>query len=99
MLLSRRLATPLTALASGRAFSSTGLARLGQSDLAISDNPDKTEIVRAATELVDNGKWHLSNGGAGLERPFKFKTFKATWVRTPASSLLIASLSAPLRLM
>ncbi|KAK5125833.1 hypothetical protein LTR85_012109 [Meristemomyces frigidus] len=52
---------------------------LGRSDLAISKGSDEQDIVRAATELVDNGKWHLTEGGVGLERPFKFKTFKATW--------------------
>lgn len=50
-------------------------------DLSISQGGDPETLVQQATDLVDNGKWKVCNEGKGLERPFKFKTFKATWVR------------------
>lgn len=49
-------------------------------DISPSAGEDAQDVLRRATELVDNGKWKLCKGGQGLERPFKFKTFKATWV-------------------
>lgn len=50
------------------------------SDLTLSPNSDPETMVSQTTILVDDGKWKVCNGGKGLERPFKFKTFKATWV-------------------
>lgn len=49
-------------------------------DISPSAGEDAQDLLRQTTELVDSGKWQLCNGGKGLERPFKFKTFKATWV-------------------
>lgn len=49
-------------------------------DIYPSTGEDPQDVLRRATELVVAGKWQLCNGGKGLERPFKFKTFNATWV-------------------
>lgn len=49
-------------------------------DLSVSEGSDADTVVRETTNLVDHGSWQLCNGGKGLERQFKFKTFKATWV-------------------
>ena len=50
-------------------------------DLSPSEGEDGNDLAQQATALIDNGRWRLCNGGKGLERQFKFKTFKATWVR------------------
>lgn len=56
-------------------------------DISPSAGEDAQDVLRQATALIDNGKWQLCNGGKGLERPFKFKTFKATWVGSNGSHL------------
>jgi len=60
---------------------------LERKDLHIAANSEADEVVREATELVDNGRWHLCNDGAGVERPFTFKGFRATWVRAISSRI------------
>ncbi|KAK5129446.1 hypothetical protein LTR08_003239 [Meristemomyces frigidus] len=64
-----------------RHFSSTCAPHLSRADLTLSDPSAAQRIVREATALVEGegAKWHLSAHGAGLERPFRFKTFGATW--------------------
>ena len=49
-------------------------------DITPSKGEDNDELVKQVTTLVDGGRWTLCNEGKGLERQFKFKTFKATWV-------------------
>ena len=49
-------------------------------DLSPSSGEDPENLAKETTELVDHGHWQLCNNGKGLERVFKFKTFKATWV-------------------
>ena len=53
---------------------------LEANDLSLSQSEDNDAVTRQATALVDGGRWRLCNDGKGLEREFKFKTFKATWV-------------------
>ncbi|WPH02004.1 putative pterin 4 alpha carbinolamine dehydratase [Acrodontium crateriforme] len=48
-------------------------------DLKISQGHDGQAVTEAATALVESGKWQVCKQGKGLERTFKFKTFKATW--------------------
>lgn len=50
-------------------------------DIKPSGVEDVSAVANEATQLVDNGRWQLWNQGRGLERQFRFKTFKATWVR------------------
>lgn len=49
-------------------------------DISPSKDEDSDSLARDVTKLVDNGRWTVCNEGKGLERQFKFKTFKATWV-------------------
>lgn len=56
------------------------------SDLSISPGEDAATVTDQTTSLVDDGKWHLCNAGKGVERTFKFKTFKTTWVLPCISS-------------
>jgi 4a-hydroxytetrahydrobiopterin dehydratase len=49
-------------------------------DISPSAGEDPEVLARQTTELIDHGRWRLCNDGKGLERLFKFKTFKATWV-------------------
>lgn len=44
-----------------------------------SDTSQLTSILN--TLLSPTGRWSLSEGGRGVERGFKFKSFKAAWVR------------------
>ncbi|KAK3072208.1 hypothetical protein LTR53_007239 [Teratosphaeriaceae sp. CCFEE 6253] len=72
----RRPSPSLTPL---RSFSATASPRLARSELQIASNSDEADVLRDATTLVDAGRWHLCKDGAGLERPFTFGTFGATW--------------------
>ena len=50
-------------------------------DIAFSANADHEQLSKAIQRLVlPNGKWILCNDGRGVERSFRFKTFKAAWV-------------------
>ena len=53
---------------------------VNKSDIRPSKGEDGDALTEQATSLVDKGRWKLCNDGKGLERQFKFKTFKATWV-------------------
>ncbi len=50
-------------------------------DIKASSGEDVDSLARETTRLVAEGRWQLCNDGKGLEREFRFKTFKATWVR------------------
>ncbi|KAI7302421.1 hypothetical protein KC326_g8973, partial [Hortaea werneckii] len=54
---------------------------LTRADLSIADStPDQESLVQEASQLVDNGgRWRLCREGKGIERGFKFRTFKTTW--------------------
>lgn len=65
-----------------RSFTNSRLMMLKSEDIRPSAGEDAEVLLSQATQLVDAGKWQLCNSGKGLERPFKFKTFKATWVRS-----------------
>lgn len=52
------------------------------SDISPSKGEDVDSLVSQTTALVDSGRWKLCDNGKGLERKFKFRTFKATWVIT-----------------
>jgi len=48
---------------------------------AFSENEDVEALQEKLTPLltINGGKWRISANGKGLERPYKFKTFKKTW--------------------
>lgn len=48
--------------------------------LSPSPREDAEDLATQTIALVDHGRWNLCNDGKGLERVFKFKTFRATWV-------------------
>ncbi|KAI7606291.1 hypothetical protein KC343_g13463 [Hortaea werneckii] len=54
---------------------------LTRADLSIADStPDQEALVQETSQLVENGgRWRLCREGRGVERGFKFKTFKTTW--------------------
>lgn len=62
---------------------------LTRADLSIADStPDQETLVQETSQLVENGgRWRLCREGRGIERGFKFKTFKTTWVRVVHLSL------------
>ncbi|KAK0251329.1 hypothetical protein LTR29_017471 [Friedmanniomyces endolithicus] len=62
-----------------RTFATTPPARLKSSELKVSSNSDASRVLAEATQLLDDGHWRLCDQGEGLEREFRFKTFKATW--------------------
>lgn len=71
-----------------RNFSATRPTMVDIKDISPSPGENAEELATQTTNLVDNGLWQLWNGGKGLERQFKFKTFKATWVRSLAQHMV-----------
>lgn len=57
------------------------------SDISPSKGENVDSLVSQTTALVDSGRWNLCDNGKGLERKFKFRTFKATWVITRSRSM------------
>jgi 4a-hydroxytetrahydrobiopterin dehydratase len=50
---------------------------------AFSANADIPSLTASLSPLLrPNGRWQLTPKGNGVERSFKFKTFKKTWVRS-----------------
>lgn len=80
MVVLRRLFTVPIKVSCIRTFATTRPAMVARLDLSISGHNNEETVVREATNLIDDGRWRLCNGGAGLERDFKFGTFKNTWV-------------------
>lgn len=63
----------IQSMSSSREFSQVIHASAGE---------DEEKLTRNATQLVNPaGRWNLIENGKGLEREFKFKSFKVTWVR------------------
>ncbi|KXT08219.1 hypothetical protein AC579_8679 [Pseudocercospora musae] len=62
-----------------RAFSSRFPVMVDASAVSISQGEDQATVLAQASELVDHGKWQICDDGKGLERGFKFKTFKTAW--------------------
>jgi hypothetical protein len=60
-----------------------------------SSNYDPEQAAQDLTPLLkgNGGKWELIGSGKGVERGFKFKTFKKTWVSTFCSVLSISHIS------
>jgi hypothetical protein len=60
-----------------------------------SSNYDPEQGMKDLNPLLksNGGKWGLIESGNGVERSFKFKTFKKTWVRRFPFPLLLASRS------
>jgi 4a-hydroxytetrahydrobiopterin dehydratase len=56
-------------------------------DIHPSSGDDATTLATEATRLIDHGRWRLCNDGKGVEREFRFKTFKATWVPYPSQAI------------
>lgn len=49
-------------------------------DIKYSSNSDPENVAAEVARLTDGtGRWSISATKAGLEREFKFKTFKTTW--------------------
>ena len=49
-------------------------------DIEYSSNSDPEKVADEVTALTDGqGRWNISATRSGLEREFKFKTFKTTW--------------------
>lgn len=70
---------PPTAILS-RSFCASKRSMVDAKDISPSKGENASDLAAQATSLVDSGRWNLWNNGKGLERQFKFKTFKATWV-------------------
>lgn len=49
-------------------------------DIKYSANSDPEKVAAEVTHLTDGqGRWTISATKSGVEREFKFKTFKTTW--------------------
>nr|POF13078.1 hypothetical protein CFP56_10226 [Quercus suber] len=53
--------------------------------LQISSGENAEDVRAQATALIQSGRWQLCDEGRGMERTFKFKGFKSTWVGLSAS--------------
>ena len=70
-------------LVSGTTFKRTMATNNGagrRTTFSISKGEDTEKVTADANDLVGNGRWTVTDEGRGIERVFKFKTFKATWV-------------------
>ena len=78
-------------LISRRRFTAASQARVEVQDIVPSAGEDAEVLARQTTELVEQGRWKLCNGGKGVERWVVFKTFGAAWVSVaiPATFYLI----------
>lgn len=63
-----------------RNFTSSRKTMVEAKEISPSQGESTEALVSQTTALVDSGRWKLCNDGKGLERQFKFRTFKATWV-------------------
>ena len=70
-------------------LSSSTFRMVEAKDVSASEGEDAVNLAKEAANLVDKGRWRLCNDGKGLERQFKFKTFKATWVCNASHELHI----------
>jgi 4a-hydroxytetrahydrobiopterin dehydratase len=57
------------------------------SHIMFSEGENSSQLSNEVSDLISNpeSSWELSSDGKGLERSFKFKTFKTTWVRRPVN--------------
>ena len=63
-----------------RKLSNSRSTMLSASDISAAGSATtKQKVIEAAISLVEQNKWSLWLEGAGLQRSFKFKTFKAAW--------------------
>jgi hypothetical protein len=76
------LAKSLGQAKSIRHFTASRRTMVEASEISASQGETIEALVSQTTSLVDSGRWKLSNDGKALERQFKFRTFKATWVST-----------------
>jgi 4a-hydroxytetrahydrobiopterin dehydratase len=74
------LTIPKSTLYPIRTFTTTSKTMVLASEISPSPGSDLQTLVTQTTALVDSGRWTLTNNGKALERQFRFKTFKATWV-------------------
>jgi hypothetical protein len=74
--------TPLVHAKIVRHFIASRRTMIEASEISASQGESIEALVSQTTSLVDSGRWKLSNDGKALERQFKFRTFKATWVFT-----------------
>jgi len=75
----QHISPQFTTTGTSRSFYQSSRRMVKPAQLSISAGEDNGAVLDQTTKLVDSGKWTLCNDGKGLERPFKFKTFKATW--------------------
>lgn len=65
---------------SSRSFAVSRKVMVQASEISPSQGESIDTLVSQTTALVDSGRWKLCNDGKAVERQFKFRTFKATWV-------------------
>jgi len=80
--------------------SSSSAAKSPPPQISCSAGEDFAQVTRETTPLITSetgGRWQLTDDGKGLERGFRFKTFRATWVsrRAFVFHYLIPSLRHP----
>lgn len=54
-------------------------------------------MLGATKTLVESRRWKICADNKGLERQFKFKTFRATWVRVNSHNARIVYVQASSR--
>ena len=66
----------------GRRYQSNKTAETAEPKLHISAGEDIKQLRRTVKPLLHSygGRWSLTVDGKGLQRSFKFDTFKRTWV-------------------
>ncbi|KAI4727023.1 transcriptional coactivator/pterin dehydratase [Aureobasidium sp. EXF-10728] len=78
MLLPRRANPQSLSRSTARAMSSS--QQQSSARFQFSAGEDEEQLGRDATALTQGrGRWKVTNDNRGLERTFRFKTFKATW--------------------
>ena len=95
LLLSHILHTPRRVFTLQAQKMSTG-PNHNQPSPALSSNYDPTQAARDLEPLLkaSGGNWALNSSGQGVERSFKFKTFKKTWACHLSLLLLFLDLAS-----
>lgn len=65
---------------SKKMFSTSSRASVDVDSIKVSAGGDVESVFGATKTLVETKQWQLCAGGKGLERQFRFKSFRATWV-------------------
>jgi hypothetical protein len=59
-----------------------------------SEGEDTGNLTKDFVALVSGGRWTMTSDRKGIERDFKFKTFKTTWVGGIRVSSAVVSMFA-----